>query len=379
MYSLFVPDEIAHSYSNFHSILNFINDNVKLQKFSNINKSTHAVLYINEYTTYDRYDQYIKRANTAKIIIDYSYESGMGDEWLEKILSHYMSLGIPLHSVLFVLNTSASVNKKLEKVNVCFFDFFAADAVRRLKYDSFARLKIHQRPRRLNLLVAKLKKVSRFLTVYAFYKKNLLDSSILSILCDHEDIEIHKTQFPEIEEEFYQEIQKHYGPKYDNLKEENLGRNDVGITYTGWPNDPRIYDRSSVSVVCETSERWTGWTPEFITEKTYRPIMNRHPFVIQGSPGILQYLRSIEYRTFESVIDESYDKSTEISYKVVDQITEAAIDLVKQTTKSAPLIQEIVDHNYNKLIEIGSNDIKNLSDRILEFLGENGKADHERG
>jgi hypothetical protein len=337
------------------------------------------VLYINQYITYNRYDKIIKKAGNVKIIVDYSYESGMGDDWLGKILSHYMSLGIPLTDVLFILNTSSSVNKKLEQVNVCFFDFFAADAVRRLKYDSFARLKVHQRPRRLNLLVAKLKKVSRFLTAYSFYKKNLLDNSIISLLCEHEDIEIHKNQFPEIEEGFYQEIQKHYGPKYNNLKEENLGKNDVGIAYTGWPNDSRIYDRSSVSVICETSERWTGWTPEFITEKTYRPIMNRHPFVIQGSPGMLQHLRNVGYKTFETVIDESYDKSTEVNYKVVDQVTEAAVDLVKQTIKSAPLIQEIVDHNYNKLIEIGSNNIKNLSDCILEFLGENGKADHERG
>ena len=45
----------------------------------------------------------------------------------------------------------------------------------------------------------------------------------------------------------------------------------------------------------------------FITEKTYKPIYTGHPFIIWGNPGTLTYLRSIGYKTFPTLFDESYD------------------------------------------------------------------------
>lgn len=45
----------------------------------------------------------------------------------------------------------------------------------------------------------------------------------------------------------------------------------------------------------------------FITEKTFKPIKNGQLFVIAGAPGSLAALRKLGYRTFDSVIDNSYD------------------------------------------------------------------------
>ena len=45
----------------------------------------------------------------------------------------------------------------------------------------------------------------------------------------------------------------------------------------------------------------------FITEKTWKPILYMQPFVIIGTPGILEYLRSLGFATFSNWIDESYD------------------------------------------------------------------------
>lgn len=45
----------------------------------------------------------------------------------------------------------------------------------------------------------------------------------------------------------------------------------------------------------------------FLTEKTYKPILNLHPFIIWGNPSSLKYLRSIGYKTFPNMFDESYD------------------------------------------------------------------------
>ena len=49
----------------------------------------------------------------------------------------------------------------------------------------------------------------------------------------------------------------------------------------------------------------------FITEKTYKPIVNLHPFIIAGSQGTLKYLRDCGYKTFPEIFDESYDEESD--------------------------------------------------------------------
>lgn len=48
----------------------------------------------------------------------------------------------------------------------------------------------------------------------------------------------------------------------------------------------------------------------FITEKTFKPIKNGQLFVVAGAVGGLSALRKLGYRTFDSVIDNSYDFET---------------------------------------------------------------------
>lgn len=45
----------------------------------------------------------------------------------------------------------------------------------------------------------------------------------------------------------------------------------------------------------------------FLTEKTFKAIKHGHFFFVAGGPGSLAALRSLGYRTFDSVLDNSYD------------------------------------------------------------------------
>ena len=45
----------------------------------------------------------------------------------------------------------------------------------------------------------------------------------------------------------------------------------------------------------------------FLTEKTYRPIVLKHPFLLVSRPYSLKYLKDLGYKTFHPFIDESYD------------------------------------------------------------------------
>lgn len=69
--------------------------------------------------------------------------------------------------------------------------------------------------------------------------------------------------------------------------------------------NPRCYTDSWFSVVTETI---FDYPYTFRTEKIWKPIIMAHPFVVAANAGYLRDLRSAGFKTFESIIDESYDQ-----------------------------------------------------------------------
>jgi hypothetical protein len=70
-------------------------------------------------------------------------------------------------------------------------------------------------------------------------------------------------------------------------------------------NNLEIYERSQLTVVTESHFNQTGGM--FITEKTFRPLLVGHPFMILGQKGTLEKLRSWGFQTDFDGIDQSYD------------------------------------------------------------------------
>jgi hypothetical protein len=54
----------------------------------------------------------------------------------------------------------------------------------------------------------------------------------------------------------------------------------------------------------------------FISEKTWKPIFSGQLFLILGSVGIVDYLRSIGVDVFDDVIDHSYDQEPDLGKKI---------------------------------------------------------------
>ena len=81
-------------------------------------------------------------------------------------------------------------------------------------------------------------------------------------------------------------------------------------------NDHRLtveehYCNSYCNIVFETLFDADGSGGTFLTEKTFKPIKHGQPFVVVAPPGTLQTLRSLGYRVFDSVIDNTYDTITD--------------------------------------------------------------------
>jgi len=70
-------------------------------------------------------------------------------------------------------------------------------------------------------------------------------------------------------------------------------------------NNLEIYESSQLTVVTESHFNQTGGL--FITEKTFRPLLVGHPFMILGQKGTLEKLRSWGFSTDFDGIDQCYD------------------------------------------------------------------------
>lgn len=70
----------------------------------------------------------------------------------------------------------------------------------------------------------------------------------------------------------------------------------------------KYFTESYIHLVFETFFDVDQSGGAFLTEKTFKPIKHAQPFVIVGAAGSLQRLRELGYKTFDNVIDPSYDK-----------------------------------------------------------------------
>ena len=87
-----------------------------------------------------------------------------------------------------------------------------------------------------------------------------------------------------------------------------------------------------------------------LTEKIFKPIVSKQPFMLVAAPGNLAYLRSYGFKTFDGIIDESYDliqDNDQRTAAVVDQLAwycclseDEKLDVIKR-------IEPIVLHNFH--------------------------------
>jgi hypothetical protein len=79
-------------------------------------------------------------------------------------------------------------------------------------------------------------------------------------------------------------------------------RNDHSVT------DSKYHVNSYCNIVMETHFDADQSGGVFLTEKTFKPIKHGQLFFIAGPAGSLQALRNLGYRTFDSVLDNTYDR-----------------------------------------------------------------------
>jgi|TARA_Y100000296_G_scaffold33374_1_gene38646 hypothetical protein len=148
---------------------------------------------------------------------------------------------------------------------------------------------------------------------------------------------------------------KERAPSIIDVDEWNTNHFD---TSPPWP-----YEKTFFSLV---SESQFVQDTLFLSEKIWKSIANKHPFVLVGSYKTLDYLHKEGFKTFHPLIDESYDKEKHL-YKRIIKIIKEVKKLCSmnqlEINKFLSDIDGIVEHNYDRLI----NDHYNI-DRTFKEL-----------
>lgn len=98
----------------------------------------------------------------------------------------------------------------------------------------------------------------------------------------------------------------------------------------------------------------------FVSEKIYKPIAYKHPFIVASTPGYLKQLSKIGYKTFHPYIDESYDLIEDDHERMMALCEQIRILCNKSDDEILQFqsdVQRLVEHNLKVFLD----DSKSLS------------------
>ena len=175
--------------------------------------------------------------------------------------------------------------------------------------------------------------------------------------------------FDPLYDEWYNNIDNEYiSSEAKQCIKDNLSIFPLRLNLTKERNNPwdlnsedmMYHNDSYFSVVTETvfyrNKSLYSYNTEssrYITEKTYKPIIAKHPFIIVSYPGTLKFLREIGYKTFSPFIDETYDEIEDCDIRlktIVSEIERLCRMSDDQWITWQNNIKEIVEHNHNIIV-----------------------------
>jgi len=125
------------------------------------------------------------------------------------------------------------------------------------------------------------------------------------------------------------------------------------------------YQHTWFTLVSETGFEYPY---SFRTEKTWKPILAGHPFVICANAGFYRDLKNLGFRTFDRLIDESFDSIIDGKDRL-DRLIATVQWLCDQDL--AQFWQETRDiclYNHARVLELHNSLKKDFTQRFLDFM-----------
>ena len=309
-------------------------------------------------------DKRKKQNLSSEIVYEYSYEGGLGYNDLKDYIQFLRNRNFSLDNVKFIFNLNQTdIRQQLneQSLQIHNVDMFSASVLRHTEagINQFTTKPLIYRDTRINFLAAQLfQKKSRLEALHLLYQKGLIQNAIKGILITPEELERNKDKIND--SNFYAWLSNNLGPA-DHVNVHKIPTTQLYTACNGNPYSTHIYDQSRVSYICETLCEVHAVPDNFITEKTYRPIFNRSPFVLQGSYGQLDFLESIGINTYQKYTGQHYKNKSNYVQSVVD----AAQELLLCTIKYPYDIDNIAEKNQNRINQYAKHQLEG----VKAFLG----------
>lgn len=283
----------------------------------------------------DLYKNIILEYNVDPNFIFLSSESyDMGNE-ITKVANHYK-----LPKIHYSWNTEF---EKIVREQIDGIEFNKVKNIDKI-FLNFNGRQTHHR----TLLIFLLKSLNLLQYGYVSYNKNLYDHE--SALTYYMNIFKDNAELIKILKENQENI----------LSIENMVLDDYNTQDKFKITSNNLYDKSLLSLVTETN--FYGETlynknvnnGRILSEKTFKPIAMKHPFIIVSNKNFLDCIRLLGYKTFYPYIDESYD--------LIDDDAERLLAIVKEIerlTKMSKDEQEIFIKFTNDICEYNYQVLKN--------------------
>ena len=199
--------------------------------------------------------------------------------------------------------------------------------------------------------------------VYNFIKNNKLDDNvIMTYLVDHwsKSIKDHGNDGFMLDEP---------GLVIPN---EEFNWTVTRVGYYGWPMSlsqvvpiHSIYNQTAYTVITETNIE-NHYT--FFTEKTCKPIMAERLFIMLGGQYYLRNLRELGFKTFDGIIDESYDLEPDNNRRWAMAIEQMKYLIKQPQADILDKVKPIAKHNRQVMLETNWVDV--MRSNLRKFITE---------
>jgi hypothetical protein len=187
-------------------------------------------------------------------------------------------------------------------------------------------------------------KMQRIRLLHKYVKAGLIDHCEWSLHIPPDDdiaMSIIHSYVPELTYAELEEFLNQYRCNPDSIKMyiDPAG----GFYYSGIPYNVKLFTKTAFSIVSETF--FDDIDNAFITEKTWKAILNYHPFIMAGNTNSLVKLRNMGFVTYERFLScQDYDLLSDPEQRL-DAIVENTDYWLKNIKQYRSKIERIVLHN----------------------------------
>lgn len=206
-------------------------------------------------------------------------------------------------------------------------------------------------------LTGKPFKLNRTRLLYKLHEKNLLKDNTWSFYPIDDERNLGHATVPEITIDEYNSFVEQCKCRPDGVKFVASGG---AWHFNPVPYDVELYNTTDFSIIPESAFSNTNiLNNTIITEKTWIPILNHHAFIIAGTPGILDQLASMGFKTFDQYLPVKYNDIADHEQRLNAVVKNVEFLASNIKTLENDLAND-AQHNHQNFIKLAHNNIDNV-------------------